>query len=72
MSSQEEVDLRALNLKDDEASTQGTLAVHYLVWKLQEEKNNPARAPMVQALMKEQEKGKGNEVKEGERENSSM
>ena len=72
MSSQEEVDLRALNLKDDEASTQGTLAVRYLVRKLQEAKTNPALAPMVQALMKEHEEEKGNEVKEGERENSSM
>ena len=52
MSSQEEeVDLRALNLKDDEASTQGTLVVRYLVWKLQEAKSNPTLAPMVQALM---------------------
>ena len=64
MSSQEEVDLRALNLKDDEASTQGTLAVRYLVRKLQEAKTNPALAPMVQALMKEHEEEKGNEVKE--------
>ena len=72
MSSQEEVDLRALNLKDDEASTQGTLAVRYLVRKLQEAKSNPTLAPMVQALMKEQEEGKENEVKEGERGNSSM
>ena len=73
MSSQEEVDLRALNLKDDEASTQGTLAVRYLVRKLQEAKTtNPALAPMVQALMKEQEDDKGNEIKEGERGNSSM
>ena len=70
---EEEVDLRALNLKDDEASTQGTLEVRYLVRKLQElAKTNPALAPMVQALMKEQEKGEGNEVKEGEWENSSM
>ena len=67
MSSQEEeVDLRALNLKDDEASTQGTLAVRYLVRKLQEAKSNPMLAPMVQALMKEKiEEGKGNEVKKG-------
>ena len=72
MSSQEEVDLRALNLKDDEASTQDTLAVCYLVWKLQEAKSNPTLSSMVQALMKEQEKGKENEVKEGERENSFM
>ena len=72
MSSQEEVGLRALNLKDDEASTQGTLAVCYLVRKLQEAKTNPALAPMVQALMKEHEEAKGNEVKEGEWENSSM
>ena len=53
MSSQEEeVDLTALNLKDGEASTQGTLAVRYLVRKLQEAKSNPTLAPMVQALMK--------------------
>ena len=38
-SQQEEVDLRALNLKDDKASTQGTLAVRYLVRKLQEAKS---------------------------------
>ena len=71
MSCQEEVDLRALNLKDDEASTQGTLAVRYLVRKLQEAKTNPALAPMVQSVMKEHEEEKGNEV-EGEREKSSM
>ena len=72
MSSQVEVNLRALNLKDDKASTQGTLAVRYLVRKLQEAKPNPALAPMVQALMKEHKEENGNEVKEGERENSSM
>ena len=72
MSSQEEVDLRALNLKDDEASTQGTLAVRYLVRKLQEAKTNPVLSPMVQDLMKEYKEEKENKVKEGERENSSM
>ena len=66
------MDLRSLNLKDDEVSTQGKLAVHYLVRKLQEAKTNPALVPMVQALMKEQEDDKGNEIKEGERGNSSM
>ena len=80
MSSQgeEEINLRALNLKEDEASSQGTRAIRYLVRKLHEAQSNPALEPMVQAMIKNQfgeslpmkEDGCGEGIKEGERENS--
>ena len=54
MSSQVEemLDLQALNLRDDDASAQGTRAVRFLVQKLQEAQANPALRPTVQALMR--------------------
>lgn len=52
MASQDDViDLQALNLREDEASAQGTQAVRYLVRRLQEAQSNPALDPTVQALM---------------------
>ena len=45
------IDLQALNLREDEATTQGTLAVRYLVQKLQEANSNPSLGPTVQALL---------------------
>lgn len=53
MTSQEDViDLQALNLKDDEATAEGTRAVRYLVRRLQEAQANPVLGPTVQALMR--------------------
>ena len=53
-----------MNLKDDEASIQGTLVVRYLVQKLQEAMSNLMLAPMAQALMKESQKDKQAQAKE--------
>ena len=39
------IDLQALNLREDEATTQGTLAVRYLVQKLQEAHENSGAWP---------------------------
>ena len=39
------IDLQALNLREDEATTEGTLAVRYLVQKLQELMKTQRLAP---------------------------
>ena len=41
-------------MREDEATTEGTLAVRYLVQKLQEAHENPALGPTVQALLQSQ------------------
>ena len=52
MANQDELlSLHYLNLREDEASTEGTKAVRYLVQKLQEAQGNPALNTTVQALL---------------------
>ena len=40
-----------INFKEDEASTQGTHALQFMVEKLHEAQHNPSLRPMVQGLM---------------------
>ena len=55
MANQDELlSLQSLNLREDEATAEGTGAIRYLVQRLQEANSNPALGPTVQALLQHQ------------------
>ena len=54
---QDEIDVRMVDLKDDEASVEGTQAVRLLVQKLHEAQGNSSLQPVVQALMQANNNG---------------
>ena len=51
MEAQDQVDVRTVNFREDEASSEGTQALRLLVLKLREAQANPLLQPMVQVLM---------------------